>query len=89
MRIMPTPAETSHESVPICAAGCASAGDANAPIASAAARETGSFRRFERFSMLLVFGSLLLLPIYFLVHPPLAEVAHDFVVPQVPTILGL
>ena len=46
---------------------------------------TGSFRRFERFSMLLVFGSLLLLPIYFFVHPPLAEVAHDFVVPRIPT----
>ncbi len=45
---------------------------------------TGSFRRFEQFSMLLVFGSLLLLPIYFLVHPPLAQVAHDFVTPAIP-----
>ena len=45
---------------------------------------TGNFRRFERFAMLLVFGSLLLLPIYFLVHPPLAQVAHDLVVPQMP-----
>ena len=35
--------------------------------------------------MVLVFGSLLLLPIYFLVQPPLAQVAHDFVVPQLPT----
>ena len=45
---------------------------------------TGNFRRFERFAMLLVFGSLLLLPIYFLVHPPLAQVAHDLVIPQIP-----
>ena len=45
---------------------------------------TGSFRRFERFSMALVFGSLLLLPIYFIVHPPLAQVAHDLVVPTIP-----
>ena len=45
---------------------------------------TGSFRRFERFSMLLVFGSLLLLPVYFLVHPPIGQVAHDFVTPAIP-----
>ena len=45
---------------------------------------TGSFRRFERFSMALVVGSLLLLPIYFLVHPPFGQVAHDFVVPAIP-----
>jgi Mn2+/Fe2+ NRAMP family transporter len=45
---------------------------------------TGNFRRFERFSMALVFGSLLLLPVYFLVHPPFAQVAHDFVTPQIP-----
>ena len=49
-----------------------------------AAVSTGNFRRFERFSMALVFGSLLLLPIYFLVNPPLAQVVLDFVVPQIP-----
>jgi Mn2+/Fe2+ NRAMP family transporter len=49
-----------------------------------AAVSTGDFRRFERFSMVLVFGSLLLLPIFFLAHPPLAQVARDFVVPQIP-----
>src|SRR5271169_852082 len=47
-----------------------------------AAASTGDFRRFERFSMVLVFGSLLLAPICLIVHPPLAEVAHDLVVPQ-------
>src|SRR5271166_2261094 len=49
-----------------------------------AAASTGDFRRFERFSMVLVFGSLLLVPIYLIVNPPLAHVAHDFVVPQIP-----
>jgi NRAMP (natural resistance-associated macrophage protein)-like metal ion transporter len=45
---------------------------------------TGNFRRFERFAMVLVFASLLLVPIYFMAHPPLAQVARDFVVPQMP-----
>ncbi len=49
-----------------------------------AAVSTGDFRRFERFSMLLVFGSLLLIPIFLMVHPPLAQVARDFVIPQLP-----
>jgi Mn2+/Fe2+ NRAMP family transporter len=49
-----------------------------------AAVSTGDFRRFERFSMLLVFGSLLLIPIFLMAHPPLLQVAHDFVVPQIP-----
>ena len=57
-------------------------------IASAAviiaAAGTGNFRQFERFSLLLVFGSLLLVPILFWVHPPIAQVAHDFVVPKLP-----
>ncbi len=45
---------------------------------------TGNFRRFERFAMVLVFASLLLIPITFMVHPPLAQVARDLVVPQIP-----
>jgi Mn2+/Fe2+ NRAMP family transporter len=45
----------------------------------------GDFRRFERFSLLLCFGSLLLVPVFLWVHPPIAQVAHDFVVPQLPT----
>ncbi|SEB81375.1 NRAMP (natural resistance-associated macrophage protein) metal ion transporters [Rhizobiales bacterium GAS188] len=49
-----------------------------------AAVSTGNFRRFERFAMVLVFASLLLVPIYIIVHPPIAEVARDFVVPQLP-----
>jgi Mn2+/Fe2+ NRAMP family transporter len=57
-------------------------------IASAAviiaAAGTGDFRRFERFSLLLVFGSLLLVPIFIWVHPPISQIAHDFVIPKLP-----
>jgi Mn2+/Fe2+ NRAMP family transporter len=45
---------------------------------------TGDFRRFERFAVFLVFGSLLLVPVIVMVHPPVGEMAHDFVVPQFP-----
>jgi Mn2+/Fe2+ NRAMP family transporter len=45
---------------------------------------TGNFRRFERFAIVLVFGSLLLVPVILLVHPPLGQLAHDFVIPQMP-----
>jgi NRAMP (natural resistance-associated macrophage protein)-like metal ion transporter len=49
-----------------------------------AAAGTGDFRRFERFSLLLVFGSLLLIPVFLWAHPPIAQIVHDFVVPQLP-----
>ena len=49
-----------------------------------AAASTGNFRRFERFSLILVCGSLLLIPIFVVVHPPLGVIAHDFIVPQMP-----
>ena len=49
-----------------------------------AAAGTGDFRRFERFSMLLVFGSLLLVPVFLAVHPPMAQVARDMVTPRLP-----
>src|SRR5271165_920848 len=49
-----------------------------------AAASTGDFRRFERFSMALVFGSLLLIPVYVMVDPPFGQTAHDFIVPQLP-----
>jgi Mn2+/Fe2+ NRAMP family transporter len=45
---------------------------------------TGNFRRFERFSMALVFGSLLLVPVVLMVHPPLHQIARDFITPQLP-----
>jgi Mn2+/Fe2+ NRAMP family transporter len=49
-----------------------------------AAAATGDFRRFERFSLFLCFGSLLLVPVFVLAHPPLGEVARNFVLPQLP-----
>ncbi len=45
---------------------------------------TGDFRRFERFAVFLVFGSLLLVPVILMVHPPVRQLAHDFFVPQMP-----
>jgi Mn2+/Fe2+ NRAMP family transporter len=59
-------------------------GVALAAILIMAAASTGDFRRFERFAMVLVFGSLLLVPVFLMVHPPAAQIARDFVVPQVP-----
>ncbi len=49
-----------------------------------AAAGTGDFRRFERFSLLLVFGSLFLIPVLLWAHPPVIQIAHDLVVPQLP-----
>ncbi|MEV4438723.1 NRAMP family divalent metal transporter [Streptomyces sp. NPDC049577] len=48
------------------------------------AASTGSFRRFERTAILLCAGSLLLVPVYFIVHPSTGQMAHDFVVPGMP-----
>jgi NRAMP (natural resistance-associated macrophage protein)-like metal ion transporter len=45
---------------------------------------TGSFRRFERIAVAFCAGSLLLIPLYFLAHPPVTQMAHDFVIPQLP-----
>jgi Mn2+/Fe2+ NRAMP family transporter len=50
-----------------------------------AAAGTGDFRRFERFSLLLVFGGLLLIPVFVWVHPPIGEIARGLVVPQLPS----
>ena len=45
---------------------------------------TGDFRKFERISMLLVAGSLLLVPIFLMIHPPMGQVVHDSLVPNLP-----
>jgi len=45
---------------------------------------TGNFRRFERFAMLLVFGSLLLVPVVLMIHPPVGQMAHDLLIPGLP-----
>jgi len=48
------------------------------------AASTGSFRRFERLCLALVAFSLVIIPIVLMVHPPVSQVARDFVVPQLP-----
>jgi Mn2+/Fe2+ NRAMP family transporter len=45
---------------------------------------TGDFRRFERFALVLVFGSFLLVPVFLWVHPPAMQVARGLVIPQFP-----
>jgi Mn2+/Fe2+ NRAMP family transporter len=45
---------------------------------------TGNFRRFEQFAIFLVFGSLLLVPVVLMVHPPVGQMAGDFLVPKMP-----
>jgi len=49
-----------------------------------AAASTGSFRRFERFALVLCFGSLLLIPVLILVHAPFTSSVHDFFIPHLP-----
>ncbi len=49
-----------------------------------AAASTGSFRRFERVAMIFCAGSLLLIPLYVLAHPPIGQLASGFVTPSVP-----
>lgn len=53
-------------------------------VAIIAAVSTGDFRRFERFALALCAGSLILVPIFLFAHPPLADIARDFVVPRLP-----
>jgi Mn2+/Fe2+ NRAMP family transporter len=55
-----------------------------AALVVVAAASTGSFRRFERVCLALVFGSLLLVPIVVLAHPGIGQIGHDFVVPGMP-----
>jgi Mn2+/Fe2+ NRAMP family transporter len=49
-----------------------------------AAASTGSFRRFERFSLALCFFSLLLVPVFLMAHPPVAQVGRDLVMAHFP-----
>ncbi len=48
------------------------------------AATTGNFRRFERFALILCLGSLLLVPIVLMVHPPIDEIVRDLVTPRMP-----
>ncbi len=55
-----------------------------AGTAVVAAASTGSFRRFERICLTLVAASLLLIPLYLMVHPPASQMAHGFAIPGFP-----
>jgi Mn2+/Fe2+ NRAMP family transporter len=55
-----------------------------AAVVIIAAAFTGSFRRFERIAVTFCAGSLLLIPLFLLAHPPAAQMAHGFVVPGLP-----
>lgn len=59
-------------------------GIAAAALVIIATATTGSFRSFERFAMLLVMGSLLLIPVAFMIHPPVTQIVHDFFIPGMP-----
>jgi Mn2+/Fe2+ NRAMP family transporter len=49
-----------------------------------AAAFTGSFRRFERIAVAFCAGSLLLIPLFLVVHPSGAQMARGFVMPSLP-----
>jgi NRAMP (natural resistance-associated macrophage protein)-like metal ion transporter len=50
------------------------------------AASTGNFRRFERFAMFLVLFSLLLIPLFVMVHPSAHELSNGLLVPQLPRV---
>ncbi|MFP3566805.1 Nramp family divalent metal transporter [Paraburkholderia sp. SIMBA_030] len=49
-----------------------------------AAVSTGSFRRFERFAIVLCLLSLLLVPVLVSIHPPVGQMTRDFLIPGWP-----
>ncbi|CAE6959069.1 Divalent metal cation transporter MntH [Paraburkholderia nemoris] len=60
------------------------AGVCIAAAVTMAAVSTGNFRRFERFAVALCLLSLLLVPVLVSIHPPVAQMAHDFFMPSWP-----
>jgi len=48
------------------------------------AASTGSLRRFERTALALCIGSLMVIPLYVMVHPPAGQVARDFALVNLP-----
>ena len=55
-----------------------------AAVVIIAAAFTGSFRRFERIAVAFCAGSLLLIPLFLMVHPSAAQMARGFTVPGLP-----
>ena len=60
------------------------AGVCIAAAVTMAAVSTGNFRRFERFAVVLCLLSLLLVPVLVSIHPPVAQMTHDFLIPNWP-----
>ncbi|REE24195.1 NRAMP (natural resistance-associated macrophage protein)-like metal ion transporter [Paraburkholderia sp. BL27I4N3] len=60
------------------------AGVCIAAAVTMAAVSTGDFRRFERFAVVLCVMSLLLVPVLVSIHPPVSQMAHDFLIPGWP-----
>ena len=60
------------------------AGVCIAAAVTMAAVSTGNFRRFERFAVVLCLMSLLLVPVLVSIHPPVGQMAHDFLIPGWP-----
>src|SRR5579864_4173382 len=60
------------------------AGVCIAAAVTMAAVSTGNFRRFERFAVVLCLMSLLLVPVLVSIHPPVSQMAHDFLIPGWP-----
>ncbi len=52
-----------------------------AAVALIAITASGSFRRWERSMFVFVFANLLVIPLFFLAHPQIGTIVHDFVVP--------
>lgn len=50
------------------------------------AASTGNFRRFERFAMIMVLFSLLLIPLFVLIHPSAHKLSYGLLVPQMPKV---
>ncbi|MTJ83646.1 MAG: divalent metal cation transporter [Telmatospirillum sp.] len=59
-------------------------GIAAAAVLVMTAAGTGDFRRFERFALTLVGGSLLLLPVCLMLHPPIDRLLQGLAVPHLP-----
>jgi Mn2+/Fe2+ NRAMP family transporter len=55
-----------------------------AAIVIVSAGFTGSFRRFERIAVAFCAGSLLLIPLFLILHPAASEMARGFAVPGLP-----
>ncbi|HVA07489.1 MAG TPA: NRAMP family divalent metal transporter, partial [Acidimicrobiales bacterium] len=55
-----------------------------AGVVIVAAASTGSLRAFERTALALCIGSLVVIPLYVIVHPPAGEVARNFTLVNLP-----